>query len=61
VLRKNDEGSYDLWSTWIGWLGEPFPGGEDETPRSREYWQDKALVWGRQEIIPGTETKTCPW
>jgi hypothetical protein len=60
IFRKSDYG-YELWSAWIGVLGEPFPGDEKETPQSRTYWSTRALVWGTQEIQPGTETTIEPW
>lgn len=52
---------YDLTSAWIGPKGFPFPDKPDATPESLEYWKTRALVWGTQEIQPGTETTDCPW
>lgn len=52
---------YDLASAWIGPKGHPFPDSPDATPESVEYWKHRALVWGTQEIQPGTETAKSPW
>lgn len=53
---------YELTSAWIGPLDSPsFPGEPEETPDSKPYWLAHSLVWGRQEIQPGTETTICPW
>lgn len=31
------------------------------TEESVHFWNSHALVWGREEIVAGTETTTCPW
>src|SRR3989344_3688850 len=28
---------------------------------SRAFWESRALIWGSEETIPGTETTVCPW
>lgn len=62
-IRKNTEGQYLLHTAFIGKLTPSFPGDSDpyEGERSRAFWSQHALVWGSQEIIPGTETTVCPW
>ncbi|MDZ7744233.1 MAG: hypothetical protein U5K77_00520 [Candidatus Saccharibacteria bacterium] len=60
VLRKEGD-TYKLWSAWIGELGEPFPDSEAATDKSKEYWSNRALIFGIQQIKPGTETTNCPW
>lgn len=62
ALESQADGSYQLVSAWIGSKDSPpFPGDESATPESKPYWSKHALVWGRQEIQPGTETTQCPW
>jgi len=60
-VERHDDKKYNLGSAWIGYIGPSFPGSEHETPESRPYWARHALVWGRQEIQPNTETSDCPW
>lgn len=61
-LKKQDSSSYELLSAWIGSINSPpFPGDKDETAESKPYWMSHSLVWGTQEVQPGTETSTCPW
>lgn len=39
-----------------------FPSGKDDKNEDRrEFWKNHALVVGNQEIVPGTETRDCPW
>lgn len=62
ALGRENDGSYNLLSTWIGSIDSPpFPGDKDETPESKPYWMSHSLVWGSQAIQPGTETTECPW
>jgi len=61
-LAKQQNGSYELLSAWVGSVDSPpFPGDEKETPESKPYWMSHSLAWGTQKIQPGTETTTCPW
>jgi hypothetical protein len=62
ALEGQSDGTYELVSTWVGASDSPsFPGTERETPDSKEFWTKHSLVWGNQEIQPGTETTICPW
>lgn len=61
VLRKNNIGGYDLWSVWIGAITPQFPGSEHESPGSRFFWKNHALVWNGQSVQAGTETEEWPW
>lgn len=61
ILHILKEDSYQLWSAWFGELTPSFPGDERETPASRTFWATHALIYGKEEIIPGTETTECPW
>jgi hypothetical protein len=61
ALKRQNDYQYLLWSAWIGYKGPAFPGDTNETPDSKDYWSRHALVWGRQDIQPGTETTESPW
>jgi hypothetical protein len=59
-LRRKG-GVYNLYTAFVGQLTPSFPGGDFLPEQSKEFWLKHALVWGSQEIVPGTETKECPW
>jgi hypothetical protein len=61
ALNPLDNDDYILTSTWIGEAGYTFPDDPMAVPESRSYWQRHALVWGTQEVQPGSETRICPW
>lgn len=61
AINKLDNDDYILKSAWIGEVAYSFPDEVDAVPESRDYWNRHALVWGTQEIQPGTETTVCPW
>lgn len=62
ALEMQEDGTCELVSAWIGQSDSPsFPGTERETADSKEFWTKHALVWGNQEIQPGSETINCPW
>lgn len=58
---RNSPTDYFLYTTYIGPLTPSFPGGNYLPEQSIEFWSTHALVWGTQEIIPGSETTICPW
>lgn len=60
-LKRLDDGSYDLYSAWLGPLTPPTPNSPYANKASKPFWSNHALVWGNQEIQPGTETTKCPW
>ena len=60
-LRKAENDTYSLYTVYAGRLTPSFPGGDFMPEQSKEFWSNHALVWGSQEIIPGTETTICPW
>lgn len=60
-LVRREDNDYDLMSAWFGLKTPPLPGDEWETPESKPFWANHALVWGKQAVIEGTETATCPW
>lgn len=58
--RLNQE-QYKLHTAFVGRLTPSFPGGDFLPEMSKEFWSKHALVWGNQEVIPGSETDSCPW
>lgn len=60
-LRKTSANECDLFTAYFGALTPPSPGKKDETPDSKPFWNSHALVWGTQEVLPGSETPLCPW
>jgi hypothetical protein len=60
-VRKRPDGSYSLYTAFVGRLTPSFPGGDFMPEQSQKFWSNHALVWGTQDIVPGTETSECPW
>ena len=60
-LYKAGENEYALYTAFVGRLTPSFPGGDYLPDQSISFWSNHALVWGFQEIVPGTETPQCPW
>ncbi len=61
ILRRDEDGDYELHDTWIGRLNPPRPGSEYEAPDSREYWETHAYVYNHDAIQTRTITKVCPY
>ncbi len=61
ILLKIDDTTYELYSAWLGPLTPATPNSPYADATSFEFWSNHALVWGGQEIQPGTETPICPW
>lgn len=59
VRKKGDK--YYLHTAFVGRLTPSFPGGDYLSEQSKAFWSNHALVWGNQEVVPGTETTECPW
>ena len=59
--NTNRQTDYYLYTAYVGTLTPSFPGGKHLPEQSIEFWSTHALVWGTQEIIPGSETTVCPW
>jgi hypothetical protein len=64
VILKPDEGGGDYWvcvTAFIGRKAEMEPWDtkhtEETFQKSVEFWQDHALVWGSEKILPFTETR----
>lgn len=58
---KKQRGVYTLYTAFVGRSTPSFPGGDYLPEQSKEFWSRHALVWGSQEIVPGSETTICPW
>lgn len=61
ILKRTEEQSYILLTAFIGKKAEPEPWDRNATERSMEFWSSRALVWGSEPTISGTETSVCPW
>jgi len=71
ILKAGGNGEYILITAFIGHRPQPEPWdhrnfSQQQDPQlaerlSREFWSLHALVWGSEEVIPGTETARCPW
>lgn len=60
-LKRIDDGTYDLYSAWLGPQTPPTPNSPLANEQSKPFWSKHALVWGNQEIQPDAETSKCPW
>ena len=61
ALRKAGEKEYSLYTAFVGRNTPSFPGGDYLPEQSKAFWAHHALVWGSQEVVPGSETAVCPW
>lgn len=61
VLRDVKDGNCNLYSAWLGPITPPTPDSPRENENSLPFWTSHALVWGTQEIIPGTEVSDELW
>lgn len=62
ILKKDDfEDYYVLITAFIGHRPEPEPWDRNANGNSLTFWNSRALVWGSEPTIPGTETNVCPW
>lgn len=60
-LRSVEHNEYDLHTAYVGRITPSIPEDATADMTSKEFWNTHALVWERQEIVPGTETTVCPW
>lgn len=60
-LRKENDMDFYLYTAFVGRLTPSFPGGDYLSDQSIDFWSKHALVWGSQEVVPGSETTVCPW
>jgi hypothetical protein len=61
LLEQDEDGNYEIYDTWIGPCSPPFPGDENETTKSKTYWETHALAQDAQVIQSKTITKICPY
>ncbi len=62
ILKRDDfEACYVLITAFVGHRPEPEPWDRNATANSRAFWDSHALLWGSENIVPGTETTECPW
>ena len=61
ALHKLGEREYELYTAFVGRNTPSFPGGDYLPEESKAFWANHALVWDSQDIVPGSETTTCPW
>ncbi|KXJ98486.1 MAG: hypothetical protein UZ19_OD1000690 [Parcubacteria bacterium OLB19] len=59
-IREEKE-MYVLHTAFVERLTPSFPGDDYLPDQSKEFWACHALVWGSQEIIPGSEINKCSW
>lgn len=61
LVKRTTGGAYVLLTAFIGTRcpAEPWDRNADKT--SVPFWNKNALIWGAEEVIPGTETTKCPW
>jgi hypothetical protein len=60
-LERLNQEQFKLYTAFAGRLTPSFPGGDFMPEHSNEFWSKHALVWGNQDVIPGSETNSCPW
>jgi len=61
LLRRDDNGEYELYDTWIGHIAPPRPGSKNETAESKSFWENHAVVFDGQPLQQRTITKVCPY
>ncbi len=60
ILKKIPEG-YITISGFVGPKAEREPWDAHADKNSIPFWRKHAIIYGTEQIIPGTETKKCPW
>ena len=60
ILKRTEEYGYVLLTAFIGKKAEPEPWDRSATEKSVEFWSVRALIWGHEPVVPGTETSECP-
>ncbi len=63
--HETEPRTYVLTTAFIGQYApkEPWDAtiAPDDLDFAKRFWNRHALLWSSQEIVPGTETTTCPW
>jgi hypothetical protein len=60
-LQRDSQDSYLLQDVWIGRAMPSRPGSPNESPLSKSYWAEHALIFDSQPIQARTLTKDCPY
>lgn len=60
-LVKTGDRTCKIGTAYVGRATPFMPGEEDANSESLIFWNNHAIIWGTQEIIPGTETTQSPW
>jgi CRISPR-associated protein Csx3 len=61
-FKRVSGGAYLLMTAFVGGRAPAEPWDRKwATAESFTFWNTHALLWGREETIPGTETTICPW
>lgn len=61
ILRRDQDGDYELNQLWLGRLRPSQPGSTDESVSSKPYWSSHAFVLDTQPIQHRSITKVCPY
>ncbi|HUC89491.1 MAG TPA: hypothetical protein VMR45_01705 [Patescibacteria group bacterium] len=61
ILKRDDDGAYELRDAWVGHMCPPRPGSDDENHESKLYWEGHAHVFDRQPLQSRTITRVCPY
>ena len=61
VLKKIKPLEYVLITAYVGEKAELEPWDTRATQESTEFWQEHALIWGKEEICRGTSTVVPQW
>lgn len=62
ILHKDTsaDSQYSCRTAFVGPLAE-LEVWQSQSEESKEFWDTHALLWGKETIIPGTETTEKPW
>lgn len=62
LFQAAEGDKYILHTAYIGQKAPAEPWDEQRaSDEAIAFWRSHALVWGREDVIPGTETSQCPW
>lgn len=61
ILKRDPSGAYEVTNAWIGKFYPAPPDDPDETPESKDFWANHAVVHNGQSLISSTITKDCPY
>ena len=61
VVRKDSDGEFELTDAWFGRDMPALPGSDNETTKSRTFWESHALILEGHPVQSKTLTLTCPY